>query len=160
MKEKKKRRRASVIVWCFVSVPCCGYLALWQDYMFKLKDTSSSGAVFFAVCRGKVCLIKSKMPSDASACMLFLWWQWVKSFSFFWRLEAGSIRGKKSLANQMLWIHPFREKNHGPGPHLKSPCLRQWSRLGIKIKTWLRLWWGLDLHSSPQPYFPTILKIF
>lgn len=36
--------------------------------MFKLKDTSSSGAVFFAVCRGKVCLlnlIKSKMSWDA-----------------------------------------------------------------------------------------------
>lgn len=27
-----------------------------QDYISKLKDTSSSGAVFFAVCRGKVCL--------------------------------------------------------------------------------------------------------
>ncbi|TYK04039.1 regulator of telomere elongation helicase 1 isoform X1 [Cucumis melo var. makuwa] len=25
-----------------------------EDYMFKLEDTSSSGAVFFAVCRGKV----------------------------------------------------------------------------------------------------------
>ncbi|KAG6575543.1 Regulator of telomere elongation helicase 1-like protein, partial [Cucurbita argyrosperma subsp. sororia] len=25
-----------------------------EDYMFKLKDTSSNGAVFFAVCRGKV----------------------------------------------------------------------------------------------------------
>lgn len=25
--------------------------------MFKLEDTSSSGAVFFAVCRGKVCLL-------------------------------------------------------------------------------------------------------
>jgi regulator of telomere elongation helicase 1 len=26
-----------------------------QDYMAKLRDTSASGAVFFAVCRGKVC---------------------------------------------------------------------------------------------------------
>lgn len=32
-------------------------LYCWQDYMAKLKDTSASGAVFFAVCRGKVCLI-------------------------------------------------------------------------------------------------------
>ena len=40
--------------------------------MFKLKDTSSNGAVFFAVCRGKVCLIvKSKMPWDASVCFFF-----------------------------------------------------------------------------------------
>ncbi|KAG8379928.1 hypothetical protein BUALT_Bualt07G0140700 [Buddleja alternifolia] len=30
------------------------FLASIEDYMTKLKDTSSSGAIFFAVCRGKV----------------------------------------------------------------------------------------------------------
>lgn len=30
------------------------FLSLDQDYMKKLKDTCCSGAIFFAVCRGKV----------------------------------------------------------------------------------------------------------
>jgi hypothetical protein len=29
--------------------------------MAKLKDTSASGAVFFAVCRGKVCSLYSEL---------------------------------------------------------------------------------------------------
>lgn len=32
--------------------------------MAKLKDTSASGAVFFAVCRGKVCLVPFQNHSN------------------------------------------------------------------------------------------------
>lgn len=39
----------------------------WQDYMAKLKDTSTSGAIFFAVCRGKVC------PSPLFGIMIWNW---------------------------------------------------------------------------------------
>ena len=32
------------------------FLNTFQDFITKLNDFSSSGAIFFAVCRGKVCI--------------------------------------------------------------------------------------------------------
>jgi hypothetical protein len=32
-----------------------------QDFCAKINDTASSGAVFFAVCRGKVCILFCKL---------------------------------------------------------------------------------------------------
>ncbi|CAL0324128.1 unnamed protein product [Lupinus luteus] len=41
-----------------------------RDYVSKLKDTSASGAVFFAVCRGKVCPVLSLIGIHIVVCCL------------------------------------------------------------------------------------------